>query len=300
VDRLDVFHTPYHYGLPAISPCATVITLHDAIEQIFYRVKRPLREKLTRASLLTEAYERIARSRAIQVITVSEFSKNDLVRELEIEPSRITVTYEAAEPFFSVPTTPDERATVLEKLSLHAPFFFYVGGWEERKNLTFLLRAFAEAKLDGTELVLAGSGADRHPELEEYAISQGLAGAVRWVGWISDLDLKAIYSSALAFVFPSSYEGFGLPLCEAMACGAPVLAARSSCLPEILGNGGLSFDLGSTRDLVMLLQKLASDTQERERMAQRARARGGDFSWKRMAQETLAVYRKARRIQSGA
>jgi glycosyltransferase involved in cell wall biosynthesis len=124
------------------------------------------------------------------------------------------------------------------------------------------------------------------------ATALGVGDRLRLLGWVDDADLPALYAGALAFVHPSEYEGFGLQLCEAMAVGCPVLAARATCLPEVLGSGGETFGLDSADELAELLRRVASEPEFRERLARRARVRAADFSWRRTAEETLAVYRE--------
>ena len=239
----------------------------------------------------TKFYHWVARQRADAVITVSEYSKQDLIAYLDIPEDKISVTYEAADCEFDRPLNEADRARVRAKHQLLHPYIFYIGGWEKRKNIPFLIRAFAEAKLDGVKLVLAGGQDGQRDLLLQLADSLGVASDVMLLGWIDDVDLPVLYAEALGFVYPSEYEGFGLQLCEAMAVGCPTLAANATCLPEVLGDGGELFDLTETTELVELLRRLNRDTTYRNYLIDRAKKRSNDFNWQRTAKQTLSIYR---------
>jgi glycosyltransferase involved in cell wall biosynthesis len=177
-------------------------------------------------------------------------------------------------------------------LCLAKPYAFYVGGWEERKNVPFLMYAFAAADLHGIELVLAGGEDEQRGRLLALAAALGIANRVHFLGWVDDAELPALYTEALCFVYPSAYEGFGLQLCEAMAVGSPVFAARATCLPEVLGDGGETFPLDDPSILARLLHRVSQDAAYRSVLVNRAKARAKSFSWRKTAEETLAVYRR--------
>ncbi len=238
--------------------------------------------RLTPGSLLTATYHWVARTRASHIITPSGHARDDLVRLLGIRPERITVIPEAADPRFGTPVTDDARRRVLQRYELGGPYVFYIGGWEERKNIPFLVRAFAEAQLGETDLVLAGGDEPRVPALRSLAATLGLADRVRLVGEVADEDLPALYAGALCFVYPSRYEGFGLQLCESMALGCPTLASRATSLPEVLGSGGDTFDPQRPAELASLLRRVAGDRTYRAELASRAQERSREFSVYRM------------------
>jgi glycosyltransferase involved in cell wall biosynthesis len=292
-DRADVLHSPFNFGLPWSSPCPRVLTLHDAIDQIFHAPQSTWRQRWNPGSLQARLYHWIARTRAHRIIAVSEHAKGDLVEQLGIPAGKITVTYEAADPHFEQPTSDEAKSRVRQQHHLERPYFFYVGGWEQRKNIPFLVRAFAAAALEGVELVLAGGKDEQRSDLLQLAAASGVADRLRLLGWVDDNDLPALYAEALAFVYPSMYEGFGLQLCEAMAIGCPTLAARATSLPEVLGSGGDTFGLESVDELSQMLQRLACDADYRAGLARRAKARSADFTWRRTAEQTVDVYRKA-------
>lgn len=292
IDRVDLLHSPFNFGLPWRSSVPRVLTLHDAIGKAYHQPRTSWREKLQRESLQSDLYLWIARRRAHHLITVSEHAKQDLMKWYGIPADRITVIYEGAEARFSVPIDEVGRKRVRQTYGLFRPFVFYVGGWELRKNIPFLVRAFAAAKLNEIELALAGGTAEQQAALRELAESLGVAERTHLLGWVADADLPALYAEALCFVYPSEYEGFGLQLCEAMAVGTPVLAARRSCLPEVLGDGGETFSLERPEELSEYLVRLAAQPAYWQELSVRSKCRGGMFSWRRMAEQTLTVYHR--------
>ena len=155
-----------------------------------------------------------------------------------------------------------------------------------------MLKAFAEANLDGVELVLAGGKDEQRDPLLELGESLGIANRLRLLGWVDDEDLPGLYAEAICFVYPSEYEGFGLQLCEAMAVGCPVLAARSTCLPEILGDGGETFSISETTELANLFQLLKNDKSNYHDLVNKAKKRSLEFNWQITAQQTQGVYQK--------
>jgi glycosyltransferase involved in cell wall biosynthesis len=291
-DRIDLFHCPMNYGLPWSTPCPRVLTLHDAIDQVYYLWAMPWYRRWRPAAVRTRWMNWSARIRAHQIITVSEHAKSDIVRWLRVPAEKITVIYEAADPAFQQAVTLADISAVRQRWQLQRPYVFYVGGWEKRKNVAFLLRAFAAAKLEGVELALAGGREEERVRLQDLVGHLGCQEQVRLLGWIPDAELPALYAGALAFVYPSEYEGFGLQLCEAMAVGCPVLAARATSLPEILGDGGATFTLDTPEELIALLRRVATDAGYREELVARAKRRSAAFSWSRTAAATVAVYQQ--------
>lgn len=291
-DAVDVFHTPFHFGMPYFSRCKRVLTLHDAIDQL-QSLQSPLADRLGIGTQLTKLYRWIARTRADAIITVSEHAKRELMEHYGFAHEQLTVIAEAADPRFHDHVSEAERARVRRKFDLGSSFIWYVGGCEDRKNVPFLIRAFAEAGLQDTQLILAGGTAAEQSTLSKEIESLNIGDRVRLLGFVDDDDLPALYAEAQCFVYPSRHEGFGLQLCEAMASGCPTFAARASSLPEVLGSGGETFALDDTAELRGLLQRVASDSVFRRDLVDRAIERSTVFSWKRTAKQTLEVYRKA-------
>ena len=215
------------------------------------------------------------------------------MRYENVDPSRVTVIHEAADVRFSRPMTDLDRAKARSLVGFDEPYLFYVGGWESRKNLPFLIEGFAQASVTGLRLLLAG-GKDLERERMNATIrSLDVLEKVKLLSYVPDADLPALYADALGFVHPSRYEGFGLQLCEAMATGCPVLAADATSLPEVLGDGGVTFPLDSPEGLARAIRRLADDPGHRRSLIDRALARSKAFSWPETARRTAEVYRGA-------
>ncbi|MEA5575976.1 glycosyltransferase family 1 protein [Anabaena sp. UHCC 0451] len=291
-DQIDILHCPMNFGLPWFSPCPRVLTLHDAIDQIYYSQDRPWFQKFSLTNIQNNFYHWVARNKADHIITVSQYSKQDIVKYLHIPENKITVIYEAAETSFHHEVNQTKRLEVRCKYQLQLPYIFYIGGWEKRKNIPFLVKAFAEANLDDVELVLAGGQDEQRDILMKLGESLEIANRLRLLGWVDDADLPALYAEAVCFVYPSEYEGFGLQLCEAMAVGCPVLAARSTCLPEVLGDGGKTFSLAETTELAKLLRRLKRDKSYYDDLVNKAKKRDYELNWQLTARQTEDVYKK--------
>lgn len=294
-DGVAVLHAPANFGLPWSSPCPRVLTLHDAIDQVYYAPRQSARRRWSAGAVRARLAHWSARTRAERVITVSDHARGDLVGRLGVPAWKVRVTPEAADPAMARPVTAENRGGVRARHRLGRPYVFYVGGWEPRKNVPFLVRAFAEAGLDGVDLVLAGGSDAEGPPLAELARTLGVADRFRAIGRVSDADLPALYAEALCFAYPSEYEGFGLQVCEAMAAGCPVLASRATSLPEVVGGGGETFALDSPAELAGQLRRVHHDPAYRAGLVRRARARSADFSWRATAEATAAVYRELAR-----
>ena len=293
-DAIDLFHAPANFGLPLRSSVPRVLTLHDAIDTAYYMPRQSLKERLRVNALRSRLIHATARAAADRVITVSPHARDDLTRWLGIPASKIRVTAEAADPIFNAEISIEHRADVRKRHALDRPYFFYVGGWEGRKNVGFMVKAFAESDLQsaGVELVLAGGKPAEVERLRELSTSLGVSDRVRALGWVDDADLPSLYAEALALVYPSEYEGFGLQICEAFAVGCPVLAAHATCLPWVVGAGGKTFSLNDTAELTSLMKSVVIDPDFRSKLTQSAMKRLLEFSWRKTAEATMDVYRE--------
>jgi glycosyltransferase involved in cell wall biosynthesis len=276
--------------VPLASPVPTVVTIHDMSLTIYPRY-HPLRRVVLNRPLVDAA----ARS-AHAIITVSQSAKRDILRLYGVPPERVHVVHEAAAPSFCRVTDRAELDRVRQRYGLADRVILYVGTIEPRKNLPSLIEAFALRRKSGDlshQLVCAGPYGWLSRDIEERIDRLGIRRAMRFTGYVPFEDLPALYSLAEMFVFPSVYEGFGLPVVEAMACGTPVITGHVPALAEVAGGASEhagNLDAASIGDALVALAR-SSDRRDELRACGLERAR--QFSWQRAARETLAVYRAA-------
>lgn len=223
------------------------------------------------------------------VVTCSIHSKNDLIRYLRVKPSQVNVVYAAANARYR--PTPLTEA-LRSRYHLPDPYILFLGSVEERKNLKTLLKAYALLKQRGIRdtLVIAGSKLRKYAVIEQTLRALGLEDDVVFTGYVDEPDLPAIYSGAELFVFPSLYEGFGLPVLEAMACGTPVITSTSSSLPEVAGEAALLVDPYRADALADAIQQVVADPVLRQAMRRKSLERAQEFHWDRTARQVHAVY----------
>jgi len=287
-DRLlpgaELFHAAEHLLLPLRS-IPTVLTVHDLIFRHLPEHHKPLNRWYL--NLTMPLYCR----RADHIIAVSEHSKRDLISAYGIAAEKVTVVYEAAAPDFC-PQLPQAVASVQSRYGLPERYLLFVGTIEPRKNLSRLLAAFESVHADGLVdgLVVVGKRGwlygDFFARLEESPVRD----AVLLPGYVPDDDLPAFYAGAQALVLPSVYEGFGLPVLEAMACGTPAVASNASSIPEIGGDAALYFDPVDVGAIIDAIRRLLGDGGLREAMRERGLVQAARFSWQQAAAETRAVY----------
>jgi len=231
--------------------------------------------------------------RADRVITISEHARREVIELCGVKPERVTAILLAADERFR-PASPQATSAFREAKRLPERFVLYLGTLEPRKNVDVLVRAYARLRQHGSvdhELVLAGDRGWQYGSIFALVRELGLEPFVRFPGFVPDDEQALWYSSATVFAYPSLYEGFGLPLLEAMACGTPVVASRSSSLPEVVGDAGVLVDPNDSEGLSQALSQLLEDDGRRRSLAAAGEARAKTFSWRRMATETLQVYR---------
>src|SRR5262245_7548640 len=285
---VDVFHGVTGFELPGRGSWALVTTVHDLVPLRLPHLV-PSRHRWAVRCLLGGALRRAQR-----VIAVSETTRGEILARYRLPPARVVVVPEAAPPHFVPPPAP-ALAAARARYGLTRPYVLFVGFLEPKKNLDALLHAVARVRRTGawgeTELVVVGApGWGPPPAARAHTL--GLDGLVRFVGPAPDADLPALYGGALAFAFPSLWEGFGLPALEAMAAGAPVLASNRGALPEVTGGAALLVEPAPAA-IAEALERLLAEPALRERLRQAGLARAAEFSWARTARETLAVYRAA-------
>lgn len=284
--RTDLFHSP-DFTAPPTLHAPTVLTIHDLAFLIEPDCAYP-----TLRAYLENVVPRSAR-RADRIIAVSESTRRDVIERLGIAPARVTTVYEAASPEF-YPAAAEETIPALRAMGIEHPYILSVGTLEPRKNYARLLDAYASILERGAhhDLVIAGRrGWLFEPVLERIGTLR-LEERVRIVE-PDDRQLRALYNRAAAFVYPSLYEGFGIPVLEALACGAPTACSDTSSLPEVAGDAGLLFDPRSTEEISDAILRLLGDGQLSRRLRARGPRQAAAFSWERAAGETAAVYREA-------
>ncbi|MFZ5586038.1 MAG: glycosyltransferase family 4 protein [Thermodesulfobacteriota bacterium] len=292
-----VTHFLCHLDAPSRPGPGAVLTVHDLIAQKFADLYQGRR---TSARFRLERWlETRCLFQAAGLIAVSQCTRRDLGEVYGIPQEAVRVIPEAADPGLAPMDDPARRAAVLARLGLDPaqPFFLYVGGIDPRKGVKVLLAALAALAGQGrTErLVMAGriENDRQFPALMALIDKLGLTERVVRLGFVADADLPALFGSCLGFVFPSLYEGFGLPPLEAMACGAPVVAAKAGAVPEVVGEAGILVEPGDAPGLAQALAALAGTPELAQELRHQGREQAARFSWRRTAEATLAVYREA-------
>ena len=287
-DHIDLLHAPAYVG-PLLSHVPSVLTIYDMIALKFPHLCK--RTNVLHYRLIMPPSAR----RAARIIVPSECTKRDVIALLRVPEEKLRVVPLGVSPAFRPVDDPARLAAMRRRYGLPERYILYLGNLEPKKNLPHLLRAFAEARRSGHithRLVLAGQKAWRTDELHRTLRKKRLQQSVMLLGGIPEEDLPALYSGASCFVFPSLYEGFGLPPLEAMACGTPVITTRAGALPEVVGNAALTLSSGDTRELRIAVEKVAANQFLRNRLRAYGLERAKQFTWERTAQETVKVYKE--------
>jgi len=289
----DLLFVPSHV-LPLIHPRCCVATVHDLGYHYF-----PEAHTLFQNAYLRWSTRHNARASTL-VLADSLATRQDLMHYYGTSPARIAVVYPGRDETLAPVTDPTLLAAVCARYDLQPPYLLYVGTLHPRKNLVRLVQAFARllsqpaAGTTNLTLVLAGQKGWLYHEIEAEVRRLGLHERVRFTGYVAGEDLPALLSGALAFVFPSLYEGFGLPVVEAMACGTPVVCSTSSSLPEVAGDAALLVDPLDPEAIAAALLRIVGDEGLRRELVRRGFQQAQQFSWQRCAREILAVLEEAR------
>jgi glycosyltransferase involved in cell wall biosynthesis len=238
---------------------------------------------------------RFAARRARRVVAVSENTAKDVERIWGIAPERIAVVYEGVTPDYRPTEDEGAVAAACARYDVRAPYFLYLGGFDPRKNLHNMLLGFKRFLLAAAvdfQLVMCGDAVGFEGYLEDEVEELGLGKNIVFTGFVPEGDLPALYSGAAGFICVSLYEGFGLPLLEAMACGTPVLASRVSSIPEVVGDAGLLVDPLQPGEIAAGLERLAGGGELAARLSEEGRARAAVFSWEKAAGSILELYRE--------
>lgn len=291
-ERLDLFHGTSNFELPFFAGCPLVATVHDLI---------PLRcpgAVSRRYRLLFRALIGRAVRAARFVMTDAEYTRREILESFPVAPHKVVTVPLAAGPSFTPDPDPVGRRRVCSRHGLGQRYLLFVSVFEPRKNIPLLVDAFEIFRREyphgsAFQLALAGGAGWHGAEIAETVRRRGLDPAVRILGYVPEEDLPWLYRGAELVVVPSRYEGFGLSALEAMACGAPVLAANASSLPEIVGDAGEFFALDDPDLLARRIAELTAAPERRAAMSERGIARAAGFTWERTAGRILEVYREA-------
>lgn len=282
---LDIFHSPYIY-MPYVRHARTVMTVPDLA---FLKLPNIYDRSQLRDNLANLRYK----ERANHFIAISDWTKRDVVEQLGIDSKRVTTIHLGVDHGLFVPAAEDETAEFRLRHSIDTPYFVYVGTLEPRKNITGLLRAFDRfcSLIDGSvSLFLVGKKGWLYDDIFAAWRKMSHGDRVKFVGYADLNELRLWYGSALAFVYPSLYEGFGLPNLEAMACGAPVISSSVSSIPEVVGDAALLVDPRSEEELTGALRRMYENSHLRTQLRNAGLARAQHFTWEKCARETLGFY----------
>lgn len=311
--RPDILFVPAH-ALPVIHPQKSIVTIHDIgfdkTSNVYKKEKIGPTNKTViklldimallftsgkyRANSLdylrwTTAY---ALKKAKKIITVSQFSKNEIIDQYKVDEKKITVIHNGySEKLYKKCKDQDFVSGVLKKYGIQKPYFLYIGRIEKKKNIAALIEAFAimrdNAENKKIKLVLIGSASYGFDEVNYMIREFALEHEVIIPGWVNEGDVPAIYSEALAFVFPSVYEGFGIPLLQAMSCGTPIIASNVASIPEVVGDAALLFNPHYVKSIAKAMTDIVNDEALREQLIIKGKTRVKNFSWQKCATETL-------------
>jgi glycosyltransferase involved in cell wall biosynthesis len=293
-NEVEILHTP-HYRPPRFLRCKSIITIHDCVHILFpnyasSKTSYDHARKLTRRAV----------KRSSHILTVSEATQRDLVRLFSVPEEKITVVYNAIDERAIVTCSDEEQRRVLERYQIQDPFLLYAGNIKPHKNIARIIEAFSVLKTELKEnetwknlkLLIIGDELSKHQFLRRTVIRSGVQHDVRFFGFVPYETLNVFYKAAQIFVFPSLYEGFGLPPLEAMANGTPVLTSNISSLPEVMGDAALLVNPENVFEICKGLKHLLFDSHLRAELIAKGLEQSSKFSWRKSAEQVLQAYRK--------
>jgi glycosyltransferase involved in cell wall biosynthesis len=292
---VDVLHV--QFTAPPFSPCPVVVSIHDlSFEHLPQTFKWRSRKQL-RITVRSSA------RKAAQVIALSEHARNDIIETYGVKPERVSVILLAAAAHFRPVRKEQELQRVRQTYGIEGDYILSVGAIQPRKNLSRLVAAYSRLRPIGPKgnlpkLVLVGKCGWLYDETLRSIKELEASDSVVLTGYVPESDLPALYSGALAFVYPSYFEGFGLPPLEAMQCGTPVIVGNKTSLPEVVGNAGVLVDPYDVDAIAAAIEKVIGDSDFREQLRVKGLDRASLFNWQKTALETLTVYRQAARAKT--
>lgn len=291
---IDIYHVPQNgIGLPMKKCCVSISTIHDLIPYVMPETvgKGYLKRFIAQMPQIIQNSD--------MIVTVSEYSKGDIMRIFDVPEDRIAVTHLAADDIFSPMNKAIARSLLEKTYGINKDFILYLGGFSPRKNVKGILLAFSRIYKNLSKdykVVIIGPSRDEHQYLTELCQSMGIEEFVCFPGYVPREHLPYFYNSCSVFVYPSLYEGFGLPPLEAMSCKAPVITSKVSSIPEVVKDGALLINPFDIEEFKTTLENVLENTELRVKLSEAGYARSKDFSWRKTALETLKVYESAYKI----
>ncbi|MCG3210659.1 MAG: D-inositol-3-phosphate glycosyltransferase [Anaerolineae bacterium] len=289
----ELAHVPY-FGSPLSPTVPTVVTIHDLIPMVLPAYRGNWRVRLYTSLVAAAA------SQAKLVLADSQASQRDILAKLRLPAERVRVVYLAPAPHYRPPQNWQQIVDIKKKYGLPDDFVLYLGGYDVRKNVSALLHAYTwvgHTLQDAFPLVLAGKLPAREtplfPDPRRIARELDVEQYVLTPGWIAEEDLPLLYAAATVFVYPSRYEGFGLPVLEAMACGTPVVTTTAASIPELAGPAAFQIDPDDTKHMAAPIIRLCTEENSNDELVERGFAQVEKFTWEKTAAETLRAYREA-------
>jgi glycosyltransferase involved in cell wall biosynthesis len=293
----DLVHIPLN-RVPMLMPRPYVVTIHDMANLLHEEEAGNLRMQLRRFRF------RRGLTRANRVIAVSDATRRDVESLMGVSPEHIRRVYNAPDPGFHIgdgASNVDEQQRIMERYQINYPFLLYAGNIRRHKNVPRLVEAFAVVRdqlrshpvYKDLRLVIIGDTISQHPAVRQTVIKSRVEPVVRFLGFVPFETLRCFYETAAAFVFPSRYEGFGLPPLEAMACGAPVVASNTSSLPEVVGDAAILVNPENVFDIARGIRDVLLDEPLRHDLIRRGKQQASRFSWEQTARQVLDIYQEA-------
>ena len=292
--KVDLLHVPHLFWKPQSVPCPYVVTVHDLLDHMYKLksdswMKQSIHYQLTKRTL----------QQAARILAVSNFSKKDTERLFNIPGEKIEVIYNALDDRFRQGHASEaDRKMIAERYQVTYPFLLYAGRISPHKNVVRIIEAFAALKAElakegqypDLKLIIIGDELSKHPDLRRAVIKSRIQNEVRFLGFVPIGTLRIFYDLAKIFVFPSLYEGFGLPPLEAMSHGTPVVTSNTSSIPEVVGNAAIMVNPENVFEIMHALHKVLIDQGVREKLKSRGVLQAQRFSWENSVRRMLEVY----------
>jgi len=284
-DKVNLIHYPNHY-CTLNSKLPTIVTFHD-----IYILRNPQAFTKWHSKFANFLFPKVVK-RANHIIAISEFTKNELVQYLDVPEEKITVIYNGVDYKFKTIHDEDLLNQIKNKYKIKNPFLLYVGAIEPRKNINLMINSFCQIRSKmNIDLVVVSFGGWNNKELLNMINESPGKDYIRLLGYLPEEELPVIYNLALGLIYLSSYEGFGLPMVEAMASGCPVIASSNTVAEEIVGKAGALINPNNEEEIVESVTRLLNESYRHE-IIEQGLNRAKNFSWEKCAKETLTIYQK--------